>query len=152
MKIQAHICSLLQDMLKHLKYRRVLIVLPELMNHCCKVVERKRHSSHVQRLKFQCSNNVLWTIFCVFNFCCSIQPWNIFNNKISEFTLHIHHCFMHMLQTISTSLVVILMYRWGGFKVESCMKYRSSSTTTTPAEQCETLTHNNAKKNFHYFL
>ena len=49
----------LQEVLKYLKYRRVFIVLPELLNHCCTVVEGKCYSPDVQRLKFQCSNNAL---------------------------------------------------------------------------------------------
>ena len=42
---------------KYLKCRHMLVVLRELTNHRCTVVEGKCYSPDVQCLKFQCSNN-----------------------------------------------------------------------------------------------
>ena len=66
----------LQDVLKYLEYRCVLVVLPELTDLYCIVVEGKHYSPGVQNL---------YKTFCVFSFHCFIQPQNILTTKISRF-------------------------------------------------------------------
>ena len=44
---------------KYIKYGSVFVVLPELTNHCCTVVEAKRYSPDGQLLKLQRYSNAL---------------------------------------------------------------------------------------------